>query len=75
MTSVLLYTNPASAAVLQASDFKAAGMNVLEVVEDRHKLVQRVVQHAPDVLVCALADTDETHGAGDAFFSGRGFAR
>lgn len=69
MTSVLLYTNPASAAVLQASDFKAAGMNVLEVVEDRHKLVQRVVQRAPDVLVCALADTDEAHGAGDAFFS------
>ena len=69
MTSVLLYTNPASGAVLRASDFKAAGMNVLEVVEDRHKLVQCVVRHAPDVLVCVLGDTDEAHAADDAFFS------
>ncbi len=69
MTSVLLYTNPASAAVLHASDFKAAGLNVLEVVEDRHKLVQCVVQHTPSVLVCVLHDADEAHGADDAFFS------
>ena len=69
MTSVPLYTNPASAAVLQVSDFKAAGMNVLEVVEDRYKLVQRVVQDASDVLVCTRSETDETHGADDGFFS------
>lgn len=69
MTSVLLYTNLASAAVLQASDFKAAGLNVLEVVEDRHKLVQCVVQHAPSVLVCVLHDAGDAHGADDAFFS------
>ena len=69
MTSVLLYVNPASAAVLQASDFKGAGLNVLEVVEDRHKLVQCVVQHAPDVLVCALGDTVGAHGPDEAFFA------
>ena len=54
---------------MQVSDFKVAGLNVLEVVEDRRKLVQCVLQHAPDVLVCVLHDADEAHGADDAFFS------
>ncbi len=55
MTSVLLLvTRPPTAPTLHA-DLQAAGMPVLATVEDCGKLVQAVVQHAPDVVIADIA--------------------
>ena len=45
-----------------AADLQAAGIQVLGLVADRHKLVQDVVRHAPDLVICDEAQP------GDALF-------
>ncbi len=55
MTSaLLLVTRPPTVPSLQA-DLQAAGITVLARVEDCGKLVQAVVQHAPDVVIADVA--------------------
>lgn len=59
MTSVLLCVDAPAASPLQASDMTGAGLQLLHVMDDCNNLVQGVVQHAPDVVVCALATPGE----------------
>ena len=59
MTSVLLYVEASAAIALKASDISGAGLQLLHVLEDCNNLVQCVVQHAPDVVVCALTTPNE----------------
>ena len=42
-----------------AADLAAAGIAVLATVQDRAKLLQEVVRHAPDVLICDAPVPDE----------------
>lgn len=58
MTSVLFYGAGLGAGVVQAADLQAAGLDLLGVVAERHKLVHGVVLHAPDVLLCELPRPD-----------------
>ncbi|MEY4140286.1 MAG: hypothetical protein RLZZ371_2468, partial [Pseudomonadota bacterium] len=44
------------------ADLEAAGIQVLGMAVDRNKLVQEVVRHAPDLVIC-----EEVH-PGDALF-------
>lgn len=62
MTSVLVYLKGPNAAVLQMADLQAAGLVALATLDEHHKLVQEVVRHAPDLVICELARPD------DAFF-------
>lgn len=55
MTSALLCSTRPQTAPTLAADLLAAGMAVCATVEDCSKLVQAVVLHAPDVVVCDLA--------------------
>jgi AmiR/NasT family two-component response regulator len=55
MTSVLLLVNRPQTAPSLPEDLQAAGMAVLATVEDCGKLVQAVVQHAPDVVIADMA--------------------
>ncbi|MFC5519451.1 type IV pili methyl-accepting chemotaxis transducer N-terminal domain-containing protein [Polaromonas jejuensis] len=52
MTSALVHLNGSNSAHPLVSDLEAAGIRVLGVAEDRSKLVQEVVRHAPDVVIC-----------------------
>lgn len=52
MTSVLLCSTRQMTAPTLAADLQAAGILVLATVMDCSKLVQGVVLHAPDVVVC-----------------------
>ena len=52
MTSALLCTTRPMTAPTLAADLLAAGFVVLATVPDSSKLVQAVVLHAPDVLIC-----------------------
>lgn len=51
-TGVLVHVNGAGTAPVLVADLEAAGLAVLAVVTQRHKLVHEVVRHAPDVVVC-----------------------
>ncbi len=55
MTSAVLCTTRQMTAPTLAADLHAAGIAVLATVPDCSKLVQAVVLHAPDVLVCDVA--------------------
>lgn len=52
MTTVLLCSARQATAPTLAADALAAGLEVCATVEDCNKLVQAVVLHAPDVVVC-----------------------
>lgn len=52
MTSALVHLNGTSGASLLVPDLEAAGIQVLGVVDERSNLVQEVVCHAPDLLIC-----------------------
>jgi AmiR/NasT family two-component response regulator len=52
MTSALVYLHGTKGSPLLVSDLEAAGIQVLGVVDDRSKLVQSVVRHAPDLVIC-----------------------
>ena len=54
MTSALLCSSRQKTAPTLAADLAAAGIAVLATVEDCSKLVQAVVLHAPDVVICDL---------------------
>ncbi|MES2944939.1 MAG: ANTAR domain-containing protein [Pseudomonadota bacterium] len=62
MTSVLVYLRGPSAPVLRMADLQAAGLVALATLDEHNKLVQEVVRHAPDLVICELARPD------DAFF-------
>jgi AmiR/NasT family two-component response regulator len=52
MTSALVHLNGSNSGHLLVADLLAAGIRVLAVAQERSKLVQDVVRHAPDVLIC-----------------------
>jgi AmiR/NasT family two-component response regulator len=52
MTSALLFANRQMTAPTLAADLQAAGIAVTATVQEVSKLVQTVLQHAPDVVVC-----------------------
>lgn len=52
MTSALLFAHRQLAAPTLAADLQAAGIAVLATVQEVSKLVQAVLQHAPDVVIC-----------------------
>lgn len=51
-TGVVVHVNGAGTAPVLVADLESAGLAVLAVVSQRHKLVHEVVRHAPDVVVC-----------------------
>lgn len=55
MTSALLCSSRSVTVPTLAADLLAAGIAVRATVDDCSKLVQAVVQHAPDVVVCDVA--------------------
>lgn len=59
MTSALLHLNGLTGSAL-LPELEAAGIRVLGVVDERSKLVQEVVRHAPDLLICDDPRPDET---------------
>lgn len=59
MTSVLLCVDASAATRLQAADITGAGLQLLHVMDDCDNLVQGVVHHAPDVVICALGTPGE----------------
>ena len=59
MTSALVHVNGLKTAHPLQLDLAAAGMEVLATVQDRSKLLQEVVRHAPDVLICDAPVPDE----------------
>jgi len=52
MTSVLIHVNGLKGTHPLVADLEAAGIQVLGLADDRHKLVQEVVRHAPDLVIC-----------------------
>ena len=52
MTTVLLCATRFMTAPTLLADLVAAGMSVVETVDDCSKLVRGVVRHAPDVVIC-----------------------
>lgn len=52
MTSALVHLNGTQGAARLVPDLEATGIQVLGVVHERHKLVQEVVRHAPDLVIC-----------------------
>ena len=52
MTSALVHLNGTQGSARLVADLEATGIQVLGVVHERHKLVQEVVRHAPDLVVC-----------------------
>jgi AmiR/NasT family two-component response regulator len=60
MTTALVHVNGLKTAHPLAADLAAAGIEVLATVQDRAKLLQEVVRHAPDVLICDAPVPDET---------------
>ena len=59
MTSVLLCVGAAATTRLEASDLTGAGLNLLHVTCDCSNLVQSVVRHLPDVVICVQDTPDE----------------
>ena len=59
MTSALVHVNGLKTAHPLAADLLAAGIEVRATVQDRAKLLQEVVRHAPDVLICDVPAPDE----------------
>ncbi|MES2584088.1 MAG: type IV pili methyl-accepting chemotaxis transducer N-terminal domain-containing protein [Pseudomonadota bacterium] len=59
MTTALVHVNGLKTALPLAADLAAAGFEVLATVQDRAKLMQEVVRHAPDVLICDAPAPDE----------------
>ena len=59
MTSALVHVNGLKTTHPLAADLAAAGIAVLATVQDRAKLLQEVVRHAPDVLICDAPAPDE----------------
>ena len=62
MTSVLIHVHGMKGAHPLVADLEAAGIQVLGIAGDRNKLVQEVVRHAPDLVICDEAQP------GDALF-------
>jgi two-component system, response regulator PdtaR len=54
MTTALICTHPPLTAPTLAADLQAAGLDVLATLENCHMLVQSVVLHAPDVVICDM---------------------
>ena len=52
MTSALVHLNGTQSADRLLPDLEATGIQVLGVVHERHKLVQEVMRHAPDLVIC-----------------------
>ena len=52
MTSALIHVNALKAALPLRADLESAGIQVLGIATERAKLLQEVVRHAPDVLIC-----------------------
>jgi AmiR/NasT family two-component response regulator len=52
MTSALVHLNGTQGSARLVPDLEATGFQILGVVHERHKLVQKVVRHAPDVVIC-----------------------
>ncbi len=52
MTTALLHVQTSKDDHALVADLQAAGIQVLGTVADRSKLLQEVVRHAPDVVVC-----------------------
>lgn len=52
MTSALIHVHGLQGVHPLVADLEAAGIQVLGVVDARGKLLQEVVRHAPDVLIC-----------------------
>lgn len=59
MTTALVHVNGLKTAHPLAADLAAAGIEVLATVQDRARLLQEVVRHAPDVLICDAPSPDE----------------
>jgi len=60
MTTALVHLNGTKGSPALAPDLEAAGIQVLAVVDVRSKLVQMVVRHAPDLVICDDPLPDET---------------
>ncbi len=52
MTSALIHVHGAKRVHPLVADLEAAGIQVLGIAGDRNKLVQEVVRHAPDLVIC-----------------------
>ena len=52
MTSALIHASGPKGIPTLAQDLAAAGIEVLAIVEERNKVVQHVLRHAPDLLIC-----------------------
>ena len=52
MTSALVHLNGTKGSALLLPDLEAAGIQVLDVVLERGKLVREVARHAPDLVIC-----------------------
>jgi AmiR/NasT family two-component response regulator len=59
MTSALIHVNGLKAALPLRADLEAAGIQVLGVASERAKLLQEVVRHAPDVVICDETTPDD----------------
>nr|WP_295775166.1 type IV pili methyl-accepting chemotaxis transducer N-terminal domain-containing protein [Rhodoferax sp.] len=59
MPSALVYVNGLKTAHPLLADLAAAGIAVRATVQDRAKLLQEVVRHAPDVLICDAPAPDD----------------
>ena len=59
MTSALIHVNGLKAALPLRADLEAAGIQVLGVATERAKLLQEVVRHAPDVVICDEPSPDD----------------
>ncbi|MES2947253.1 MAG: type IV pili methyl-accepting chemotaxis transducer N-terminal domain-containing protein [Pseudomonadota bacterium] len=60
MTTALVHLNCTKASPVLAPELEAAGIQVLAVVDERSKLVQMVVRHAPDLVICDDPFPDES---------------
>ena len=59
MTSALVHVNGLKTVHPLEADLAAAGIEVLATVQDRARLLQEVVRHAPGVLICDAPAPDE----------------
>jgi len=59
MTSALIHVNGLKAALPLRADLEAAGIQVLGIATQRAKLLQEVVRHAPDVVICDEPTPDD----------------
>ncbi len=59
MTSALIHVNGLKTALPLRADLEAAGIQVLGIATERAKLLQEVVRHAPDVVICDEPTPDD----------------